>query len=178
MEASAGSGIASLINHARYLPAERIDDLRQRAQSLPEQPRLRPSPPPKPYEQYEPSFGAALLWMLAYRNLNWVNSAKCLLCLTSLYLAGSTVGKIGRGVNGLTPDLLARFATVLGIAGGDLSAVTGIELPAHPPPAHSAAKDLAGLIWDARRLTSDQVRHLHDEAESLRGELLDPAAPL
>ncbi|MEV1003581.1 hypothetical protein [Nonomuraea sp. NPDC050202] len=178
LDADAGWWVASLINQARCLPAELIGELRLRARLLPEQPRLRPMPPPKPYQQYEPSFGAALLRMLAYRNLGWVNSAKCLLCLTGLGLAGSTIGMIGRGVKELTPDLLARFATVLGIASSDLSAVTGIELPDQPPPAHPAAKDLAELIWDARRLISNQVRHLHDEAKSLRGELLDPTPPL
>ncbi|SDH79420.1 hypothetical protein SAMN05421869_103266 [Nonomuraea jiangxiensis] len=108
--------------------------------------------------------------MLANRNLKWVNTAKCLLCLTGLGLAGSTIGQIGRGVKPLSPDLLARLATVLGIPADDLAAVTGISLPDNPPPTHPAATELAGLIWDVRRLTSDQVRCLRDDAESLRSE--------
>ncbi|MEV4018451.1 hypothetical protein AB0J35_48960 [Nonomuraea angiospora] len=170
LDARAGSWVASLINQATCLPPERVDELRQRARSLPQHPRPRPFPPPRPWEQYEPSFGAALIRMLAYRNLGWTSTAKCLLCLTGLGLAGATIGRIGRGVKELSPDLLARFATLLGIPADDLAAVVGIDLPENPPPAHPAAADLAGLIWDARRLTSDQVRHLHDEAGSLRSD--------
>ncbi|MFC4013399.1 hypothetical protein ACFOY2_39660 [Nonomuraea purpurea] len=170
LDARAGSWVASLINQARCLPSEHVDELRQRARSLPQRPRTRPFPPPHPWEQNEPSFGAALVRMLAYRNLGWTSAAKCLLCLTGLGLAGATIGGIGRGVKELSPDLLARFATVLGIPVGDLAAVTGIAPPESPPPAYPAAADLAGLIWDVRRLTYEQVRHLHDEAETLQSD--------
>ncbi|MGW0204181.1 helix-turn-helix domain-containing protein [Nonomuraea sp. NPDC003201] len=170
LDAHAGSWVASLINQARCLPPGLIGELRHRARSLPQQPRTHSFPPPRPWEQYKPSFGAALIRMLAHRNLDWTSAAKCLFCLTGLGLAGATIGRIGRGVNELSPDLLARLATLLGIPVDDLAAVTGIDLPENPPPAHPAAADLAGLIWDVRQLTSDQVRHLRNEAKSLQSD--------
>ncbi|WP_433444934.1 hypothetical protein [Nonomuraea sp. CA-141351] len=170
LDAEAGSWAASLVNQAVCLRLELIERVRRLARSLPQQPRTRPFPPPKPYEQYEPSFGAMLVRMLANRNLNWTDAAKTLLCLTGLGLSPVTIGQIGRGRKELSPDLLARLATVLGIPAGDLAAVTGIDLPEELPPAHPAVAELAGLIWDVRRLTADQVRQLRDEAESLQRE--------
>ncbi|MFC4116321.1 hypothetical protein [Nonomuraea zeae] len=170
LDDEAGSWVASLVNQAVGLRPELIDRVRRFAWSLPQRSRTRPFLP-KPYEQYEqhePGFGVVLVRMLANRNLNWQAAAKTLLCLTGLGLSGATIGQIARGSKELTPDLLARLATVLGIPSGDLAAVTGIDLPEEPPPAHPAAAELAGLIWDVRRLTTGQVRQVLDEAMSLR----------
>ncbi|MET7337116.1 hypothetical protein [Nonomuraea sp. NPDC005650] len=170
LDAEAGSWTASLVNQAVCLRPEFIDQLRGLARSLPQHPRTRPYPPPKPYEQYDPSFGAALVRMLANRNLHWTPAAKTLYSLTGLGLSSVTIGQIGHSRKELSPDLLARLATVLGIPAGDLAAVTGIGLPMEAPPAHSAAADLAGLVWDVRRLTAEQVQQICDEATSLREE--------
>ncbi|SDJ93217.1 hypothetical protein SAMN05421869_11355 [Nonomuraea jiangxiensis] len=170
LDAQAGSWAASLVNQARCLGPELVDHVRRLVRSLPQHPRACPFPPPKPWELYEPSYGAALVRMLTNRNLNWTAAAKALYCLTGLALSPATIGQIGRGRKELSPDLLARLATVLGIPAADLAAVTGIRLPTKMPPAHPAAAELTTLLWDVRRLTAEQVRQVLNETESLRGE--------
>lgn len=172
LDAEARSETTLLVNQASRLRPEHNDRLRRFAQALPQQERTLPFPPPKSYERYEPSLGAALIRMMVNRNLNWTSTAKVLYCLTGLGLSSVTIGQIGRGRKELSPDLIARLATVLGIPAGDLAAVTGIDLPEQPPQAHPAAAELAGLIWDVRRLTAGQVQQVREEAEALQQERL------
>ena len=62
----------------------------------------------------------------------------------------------------------AGLATVLGIPADDLAALTGIELPEDTPPQNLAAAEVAELIWEVRRLTADQLRHVRSQAESMQ----------
>lgn len=57
---------------------------------------------------------------------------------------------------------------MLGIPAGDLAALTSITLPEEPHTTEPTAADMADLIWDLRRLTADQVRHVVEAAASMR----------
>lgn len=168
LDAEAGLHIPGLARRALHLPPERRDRLRRLVRSLPQEERTEPVPAPRAYEQYPPGFGGLLVGMLHNRNLRWTAAAKTLLCLTGIYLAASTIGAIGRGRKELSPELLTGLATVLGIPADDLAALTGIELPEGTPPQNPAAAEVAELIWDVRRLTADQLRHVRGQAESMQ----------
>ncbi|SEG56201.1 hypothetical protein SAMN04489712_106293 [Thermomonospora echinospora] len=170
LDAKAGLLVPPLVKRAVSLPSEHVHRLRQLVRSLPQQNRTQPVPPPPAWEQYQPGFGALLVRMLRNRSLAWTGSAMVLLCLTGRYLAGATIGAVGGGRKELTPDLLADFATVLGIPADDMAALTGIELPDVAPRQNPVAADVAELIWDVRRLTADQVEQVRTTAESLLRE--------
>jgi hypothetical protein len=76
-------------------------------------------------------------------------------------LHGVSVGEMGQG----SRRLAAEFGIVLGIQPSDLTALAGLDIPGSTPTA--AAADMAELIWEARRLTSSQVRQLTDVAKSM-----------
>lgn len=121
---------------------------------------------PRSHEQYQPSFGAALLHMLANRNLDWMSSARVLRAVSGLYVSASTIGGVGHGRVKLTRDLLADFAVVLGIPVGDLAAMAGpvgevgAQLGDRVQWQHAAGPDMAELIVELRRLSSQQIRQV------------------
>ncbi|WCD91016.1 hypothetical protein KPP03845_107445 [Streptomyces xanthophaeus] len=167
-DTKAGNQIPSLAGYAMALPPDHVQQLRRLAQSLPRHNRIQPSPPLLAHEQYQPSHGAVLMGMLGNRNLNWTASAKTLYHLTGRLLAAATIGAIGHGRKEVTPDLLADFATLLGVPAHDLAALTGIEPLDQTPPQNPAAANVAELIWDIRHLTADQVQHISDKAKNLQ----------
>lgn len=104
--------------------------------------------------------------MARNRNLNWTATAKTFQAVTGRYWSAATDGGVGHGRIQLTPELLLDFSAVLGVASGDLAAVTGIEPPgASPGPATAG---VAELIWDVRRLAASQLQQVSDLAESMR----------
>lgn len=162
-----GTWVDSLVNAACRVSPQSLERLLALARGLPQQDRTRPVPVPRPYEEYPPGFGGVLLRMIRNRNLGWVAAAKTLCLLGGSHpMSASTVGMLGRGRKGITPRLLADFAAVLGIDAGDLAAMNRMELPPGDLPVHPCAPEMAGLIWEARRLTYEQVRHLVDEVKS------------
>lgn len=171
----AGTWVASLVNAAWRQPPQFLERLLELARVMPQQDRTRPVPAPKPYEEYPPGFGGVLLRMLRNRNLNWVSAAKTLYLLGGSHpMSASTVGMLGRGRKEMTPRLLADFAAVLGIDAGGLAAMGGIKLPPQELPVHPCAPEMAELIWEARRLTYDQLRQLLDQAKSPAQRLSAP----
>lgn len=166
----AGTYAASLVNAAWRLSPQSSGRLLALARALPQQERSRPVPAPKSYEVYPPGFGGVLLRMLRNRNLDWVSAAKVLYLVGGAPpISGSTVGMIGRGRKEMTTRLLVGFAAVLGMDAGDLAAMSRIELPPEELPVHPCAPEMAELIWEARRLTCEQVRHLSDQVKSGHG---------
>ncbi|WP_308798090.1 hypothetical protein [Streptomyces sp. UH6] len=168
LDSLAGTAVARLARHAAQLPQDQRDQLRRLAQSLPQEHRTRPVPDPRPYLQYPPGPGGLLMRLLANRNLGWAAGAQTFLPLTGRYWSAATYGQVGRGRIGLTPDLLADFAIVLGIRVDDLAVLTGVDLPDRTASASEASVDVTGLIWDVRRLTLDQIQQLGDIAKSMR----------
>lgn len=51
-----------------------------------------------------------------------------------------------------------------------LAALTGVVLRDAPLPPAPEAVDAAALLWEARRLSAAQARHVADVARSMRGE--------
>lgn len=168
LDAEAKPWVRGLVNDALPLSPEQRRRLRQRARSLPQQSRTQPVPPPRSYEQYEPSPGAMITRMLHIRNLHWLGAATALACVTNgqVYLSAATIGTVGRGGKELTPDLMVAYASVLGVPVGDLAALAGVELPDVAP--NPVAAEMAELIWDVRRLTADQVQQVSAEAKSMQ----------
>ncbi|MFD3505526.1 hypothetical protein ACFWWT_46605 [Streptomyces sp. NPDC058676] len=170
LDAKAVPLVPQLVRKAVSLPPERRRELIRFVRSLPQEDRAVPSRSLRPYEQYQPSFGAVLLQMLANRNLYWTGSVRVMYELSGLYVSPSTIGGVGRGRVELTRDLLADFAVVLGIPVGDLVAMAGpvaetnTELGDRVPRRHGAGPDMAVLIAELRRLSADQVRQAGAEA--------------
>lgn len=143
---------------------EHLHLVRGFARSLPRQPDPRASPAPA-YERYPPCLGGLLLHLLHNRNLGWPESVRFLHLLAGVGpLSASTMGLVGHDKMPLTADLVAGVATVVGFPVAELAALVGTGPPASTWVAHPAASEVAGLIWDCRRLTYDQLRQVHRAA--------------
>jgi hypothetical protein len=77
---------------------------------------------------------------------------------------------IGTGRKEPTPRLVTDFAVLLGINALELAALTGVFLPEVPTPPTPQAVDAAALLWEARRLSAAQARHVCELARSMRGD--------
>jgi hypothetical protein len=167
----AGRYVARLVSAALRSTGEQRASLRRFVTALPQEPLVRPWPEPKPYEQYPHGPGGVLVRMLHNRNLKWMASANILARLDdAVPLSSTTIGVIGRGGMELTPRLLAGFAELLGIPVGILGILAGAEsVAAGAPSLGSARRDIAELIWDARRLSLDQVGEAIRYVEELPG---------
>ena len=61
------------------------------------------------------------------------------------------------------------FAAAVGIPAGDLAALAGTSPPAgNEIPINARAEAMAELIWEARRLTVEQVLLVRGEAEAMK----------
>lgn len=169
LDARARDLVAGLVQDAVGLPLERRRRLLQLARTLPQESRTEPVRTPQVYEQFERGPGGVQLGMVGNRNLSWSGIARTFVSLTGRYWAASTYGAVGNGRKEVTPDLLADFATVLGVPVDTLSVLTGVDVPDGPPPQSPAAVDAAGLLWDVRRLTVDQVRQVAEAARVAPG---------
>ncbi|MEV0393283.1 XRE family transcriptional regulator [Polymorphospora rubra] len=161
-----------------YLPRA-VPELHQFVRSMPQQPRpQRPAAPTPPYQQYPNGAGGLIVRLLHNRNLSWLGSAKYLYGIGRReVLSASTIGAIGHGRKRLTPHLLTGFAAFLDVPSRDLSVLTGIDLTGEHPPIHPDAAEAAQLIWNARRLTADQLQQVHDRAHTIRHERADELRP-
>ncbi|WP_212818637.1 XRE family transcriptional regulator [Polymorphospora rubra] len=156
-----------------------VPELHRFVRSMPQLPRpQRPAAPTPPYLRYPNGAGGLILRLLHNRNLSWLASAKYLYGIGRRdILSASTIGAIGHGRMPLTSHLLTGFAAFLDIPSRDLSALTGIDLTGDHPPTHPDAAEVARLIWNARRLTTDQLQQVHDRAHSIRHERADELRP-
>ncbi|MFE4992373.1 hypothetical protein ACFRH4_13710 [Streptomyces mirabilis] len=160
------------------LPTDQRAYVHQLIDQLPLDDDQRP-PPPLVYDQHEVGSGAILANLLCLnRNLHSPTAAAKILALLTegrVYLAASTVSGIGRGRVALTADRVAGFATTLGIPGGDLAAITAVELRETSGPDDPLAAEMARLLWNCRRLTTAQVEYVRDEADSMLVAVPDDA---
>ncbi|MFB9542414.1 helix-turn-helix domain-containing protein [Micromonospora sagamiensis] len=178
LDPTAASAVGWLSWELTYLPRA-APDLHELIRAMPQQPRP-PGPPPStpPYRRYPNGAGSLVLRLLHNRNLNWLGAAKYLFGIGRRdMLSASTIGMIGHGRKTLTPELLAGFAAFLDISPHDLHALTGIDLASAGRPVHPDAAEVAALIWNARRLTADQLRQLQDRARAMRHERADELEP-
>ncbi|MFD7658483.1 hypothetical protein ACFV4N_31300 [Actinosynnema sp. NPDC059797] len=105
--------------------------------------------------------------MPALRNLGWYSAAKVVQLMSGVYPAAATIGAVGRGVRELDAELLGGFATVLGVPGETLRALTGVRGAVGGGERSAAAADVAALLWDVRHLTAAQVREISGLADAL-----------
>ena len=165
-DAQAGPMLPALVGHALRLQPDQRRELREHVQGLPQQGPGQEQPVAAVREQDPPGLGPLVVRLLYNRNLTWLTSAKLLFRLTGLGpLAASTVGAIGRGRKELTPELLAGFATVLGIRHDDLAVLAAVNPIRGAVRVEPAVADVAELLWDVRRLSAAQVRDVCDIAQ-------------
>ncbi|MFI6823992.1 XRE family transcriptional regulator [Micromonospora sp. NPDC050187] len=171
LDPTAASAVGSLAWDLTYLPRA-VPELHHLIRAMPQQPRPPGSPPSTPPSRRYPSgAGSLLLRLLHNRNPNWSGAAMYLFGIGRRdMLPASTIGMIGHGRKTLTPDLLAGFAAFLDISPHDLRALTGIDLTNTGRPIHPDAAEVAALVWNAHRLTADQLRQLDDRAHAMRHE--------
>ncbi|MEU1164093.1 hypothetical protein ABZ372_27135 [Streptomyces sp. NPDC005921] len=167
LEAAAAQWAASTVTDAVRLPATGRCDVLKLIRSLPQEER-RFGFAPKPPVPLTGGPGAWVVGMLQYRNLNWMGMAKVLAFVTPTYLSAATYGVIASGRKELTPRLVTDFAALLGIDARELALLTGVSLREVPSPPSPDAADAAALLWEARRLTAAQARHVSEVARSLR----------
>jgi hypothetical protein len=167
LEAAAERWAPYLVMDAVHLPAAGRRGLLQLIRSLPQQERRSPFAP-KRLAPLADGPGARVIRMLQYRNLSWTGMGKALAVVTPTYLAASTYGAIASGRKELTPRLVTDLAALLGIDVVELAALTGVLLQEAPPPPALEAVDAAALLWEARRLSAAQARHVSERARSLR----------
>ncbi|MEV6055414.1 hypothetical protein [Streptomyces sp. NPDC052107] len=161
----AGRLVPDLVRQAMKLSPDGIRALRGFVASLPQEKPPTPASVTVPYAGATGP-GALLMRLVHNRNLGLGSVAKTFALLTGRYWSAATYGVLARGGKDVTADLLADFAAVLGVAAPDLAALTGAL--ACEAPATAAAAGLGELIWDVRRLTTDQMRRTVDLAGSLR----------
>lgn len=136
------------------------------ARSLPQEDRAAPFAP----RWLQPPTGDPGNWivrMLRYRNLGPMGLASAMALLTPTCLSAPTYQLIGANRMDLTARRVTDFAHVLGIDASELAAVADIVLDEVPPPPSPRIQDTRELFWEARRLTSAQVRLLAEMARDM-----------
>ncbi|SFE74634.1 hypothetical protein SAMN05216251_10544 [Actinacidiphila alni] len=166
LDAAARHSVASIVAGAVGLPAAGRSDLLRLIRSMPQEERgSRFSPkPPMPLTGGP---GSWVVRMLQYRNLNWMGMARTLAFVTPTCLSAATYGVIGSGRKELSPRLVTDFAAVLGLDARELAGLAGVVLHEMPAPPSPEAVDAAELLWEARRLSAAQARHVSEVAWSL-----------
>ncbi|MFD0692277.1 hypothetical protein [Actinomadura fibrosa] len=178
VDASASRYVEDLVTDAICLPQDQRSQLHRLIRSLPQEPRKSPFKASRVFDPHEAGFGAMVGNMLyANRNLGPAGAAKVLACTSNgrMYVAASTILRIASGKSELTSDRLANMATLLDFPVSDLAAITGIVVPDESVREDPAAADVAALIWEARRLTTEQMRVVCDQADAMRLQIPDDA---
>ncbi|WP_433076942.1 hypothetical protein ACQP1P_33235 [Dactylosporangium sp. CA-052675] len=155
--------VGSVLERAVKLAPQSLRRLHEAVESLPEHP---PAWPPVPRSSYPLGAGELLLRLLWNRNIAPYSPKVLYFIGGGPMVAHSTMAMLGPGRTRLTPQYVTAFATVLGIAGDDLTAVTGIAA-ATDLRLHRNHTELARLAWDARRLTNEQLSEVLDLAGRL-----------
>ncbi|MEO3744765.1 hypothetical protein [Plantactinospora sp. B5E13] len=136
------------------------------ARAMPQQPLVGMLPPPR-WPVPDDRARAIIGRLLHYRNLKGTSPAELLLYSGGPYLSRPTVNQIAFGGRALDPQLVSAFARFLGIPVGDLAALCAVDMTEEiPAPAYSAG--LAELMWEGRRLTSQQLQELVALGHDLR----------
>jgi hypothetical protein len=177
-----GMSLYHLVADAARLAPGQVRELREGVGRMPQEPRPRLPPPPwesRRPERPERTPGGMLVRLFANRNLA-TSAGYAIWGVSGRVLSGVTPASQGYRGEELTREELADYISVLDISAADMSIVTGVDLPAQVPGRPPGAAETARLIWDARRLTSDQVREVRQTARSCRerrGQGCTPPAP-
>jgi hypothetical protein len=165
VDAGIGRLVARFVLAAMELPPESRAQVLDFLRSLPQQDGTQSVPVVRDevYERFPPGLGKVLVLMLRNRNFDWLPATELIYRAGGPILSGSMIGSVGLGRKEVTPRLLAAFATVLGIPIGDLAAIGGLEYQFSADPADLDGGDMAALVWEARRLTAEQVRRAGEQ---------------
>ncbi|MFF4370513.1 hypothetical protein [Streptomyces sp. NPDC001594] len=166
LDSAASRWVPYVVMDAVHLPAAGRRELIKLIRALPQEERYTRFV----QKEFAPRTGGPGSWavrMLQYRNLDWMGMAKTLAVVTPTYLSAATYGVIGAGCKELTPRLVTDFAALLGIDAYELAALTGIVLSEVPRPPSSEAVDAAALLWEVRRLSATQARHISELARTM-----------
>jgi hypothetical protein len=150
--------------HASRLQPEQVGELRELVTRMPQEELPSPAGSPAPTTPPERSPGGMLLRLFGNRNMGR-RAAYAIMVVTDRGLSPSTVWMAGHGRKELSAEEFADYISVLDISPADLSIVTGMDLPDPFPRRPPGTAEMARLIWDVRRLTSDQVKRVRDLAE-------------
>lgn len=170
-----GNTVCGIVDITRALPRGQRLRVYRFVAELPQQERSRDAGRAASrriyvYDQHGVGPGAMVMNMLcSNRNLQTPgNVAKMVARLTRGEIFLSMVDYHIAGSRGrLRPRFIVGFAKVLGIAPGDLAAISGVELPDAVITDDPLASEMAGLIWSLRRLSAAQAEHVRDEARSM-----------
>ncbi|WP_159045840.1 XRE family transcriptional regulator [Streptomyces sp. WM6372] len=172
LDTAAARWVSYVVMDAVHLPAAGRRELLNLIHALPQEERHSRFAP-KRLAPLTGGPGSCAIRMLQYRNLDWMGMAKTLAVMTPTYLSAATYGVIGAGCKELTPRLVTDFAAPLGIDAYELAALAGIVLSEVPRPPSSEAVDAAALLWEVRRLSATQARHISELARTMRGNSRD-----
>lgn len=168
----ASGALSQLVGRALRLPEMGRERLREVARLLPVQPPSGPSrygpllPTGKPYP---PGFGSLFARMLALRNMSWGASVHVLLSMSGVYLSGSNIGGMVRGLRVFDAKLAIGLAAVFGMPAGVLATLMDVDLPVGDHVHSAENRDAAALLWEVRQLTLEQVLGLWEVADQLNG---------
>ncbi|GIF52066.1 hypothetical protein Afe04nite_66050 [Asanoa ferruginea] len=155
--------VGSIVGHASRMGTTQRNRLAALVRSMPALPRAGP----EPTDDYPDVPGALLLRLLRNRNIR--PTARILAEIgDGPYVSDSTVAMLGRGKVVITARYVTAFAHLLGIAPGDLVALTGVGPVRGDARVHPASTEIAALAWQARRLSSEQLSEVMDAAQAPR----------
>ncbi|MCY1139618.1 hypothetical protein OWR29_16585 [Actinoplanes sp. Pm04-4] len=162
--------VGRLIVSMKNLQLEALDEIRAFIRSLPEHPPVAPGPEQvTAHVRVRPASdgpGPMLVRLLANRNIRPWNARLLLWVGGGPYVSDSTIYQLGQCVVRVTGAYVTGFAHILGIPAADLAELTGVE-PSDRNRTHPHSAELAGLAWDARRLTTDQLLAVGRRADAL-----------
>lgn len=160
--------VPELVGCALHLSAEHRRQLREYVQALPQLEQTQPSNQRQTTSQTRPTgAGAIIAGLLLNRNLNQLGTAKVLFYMTGgVARSASTVAMIEHGRIPVTSELLTAFATILNVRPEYIAALDTADptIELVPDPAMAG---VAELIWDVRRLTSEQMEQTIRVAKSM-----------
>jgi hypothetical protein len=151
-----------IIRAALRLDAQQRAELDALMRSLPEERPTEFAPP----DGYPDVPGALLLRLLRNRNMRPHNARLLAVVGGGPYVSDSTVAMLGTGRVVMTAQYVTAFAHLLGFAPQDMVALAGVGPVAADARAHPASAEIAALAWNARRFSSDQIKHVVETAKS------------
>ncbi|MDI2130609.1 hypothetical protein [Yinghuangia seranimata] len=166
--AIAQARVAPLLHSTARMKAESRGRVMEAARAMPLD-RFEPALARRLFAVSRPGPRAVVVRLLENRNLRYAAAAKALYVLTlgHVYVSGATIPAMGAENGGPKPEIVAASAAAIGLPVRELAALAGVALPETPIPLHPAASELAQLVWEARRLSPDQLDELGGLADSL-----------
>jgi hypothetical protein len=172
LDPTAGRIAAHLMDTMWALPPDQRRRVHRLVAELPQEPRPDVEPGAaraRTFDQCRNGLAAMPVTMLwANRNLG-PRIAHVVTRLTRgrMYLSIATYPGMANHRAPLRPEWVAGFATALGIPVGDLAALIGVPLPDEPLRDDPLAAELAGLLWNVRRLTASQTTLVRAEVDAM-----------